>query len=73
MGGRIYRETMHEPLHRKVFDLVEMRRIVLLDNRNESARTGRVGPADTGVERHDIGALRKREMRNRLMSAPLTG
>src|SRR5258708_39368595 len=68
MSRSIYRKTVHEPLHREVFQLAEMRRIVLLDHGDESARAGCVCSAETRVEFHDIRSLWKRGMSNGLVS-----
>jgi len=68
MSRGIYCKTVHEPLNRKVFQLAEMRRIVLLDDGDESARTGCVCSAETGIEFHDIRSLWKRDLSNGLVS-----
>lgn len=60
-------EAVHHALDRKVLELSKVVGVFFLDNRNSTARTGRIGAFEARIELHDIGAGLERKVSNCFM------
>src|SRR5947209_7466196 len=61
-------QAVHQLLHREVLDLVEMIRVVFLDNGDPATCTSDICPCEPTVKLDDIGTCRKRQMGDCLVS-----
>lgn len=60
----VHRETVHESLHGKIFDLFVMIRISGLKDCDESAGAGCIDPTQTGIKLYYVSTCRNGEVRN---------